>query len=298
MGRRYAWPQLPELSERLGVVSYTVGGWEPGDVARRTKALGVRTVQLMAVADQSGEPGAFLGGTLGEWIRAYAREGVEVCAVGCYVNVVHPDPEIRKLGLNQLKACLGQAGALGIRLVSTETGTYNRASDWASAPDNRTPSAIDDLRAVTEDLLQVAFDAGVVLLYEPYVANVLHSPRIAADFVRQYDSPHLALVMDPTNWFEADDVNREGVQRLLHSGFEAERGLFQLAHAKDVSPPIDGQELPDLGGPGSGCLDYGLYTALLAEHSYAGPLILEHISEEQAPAALAFVRRLADGGGR
>jgi hypothetical protein len=49
--------------------------------------------------------------------------------------------------------------------------------------------------------------------------------------------PHLQMLMDPTNWFNNDMLDAETVTSTLHAGFEAEEGLFHLAHAKDVAPP-------------------------------------------------------------
>ena len=45
------------------------------------------------------------------------------------------------------------------------------------------------------------------------------------------------MLMDPTNWFNNDMLDVETVTSTLHAGFEAEKGLFHLAHAKDVAPP-------------------------------------------------------------
>ena len=53
----------------------------------------------------------------------------------------------------------------------------------------------------------------------------------------KYDSPHLQLLMDPTNWFNNDMLDAATVTATLRAGFEAENGLFHLAHAKDVAPP-------------------------------------------------------------
>jgi sugar phosphate isomerase/epimerase len=95
--------------------------------------------------------------------------------------------------------------------------------------------------------------------------------------------------MDPTIWFTAAIARPEHVAAVLQQGFAAEAGLFRLAHAKDVLPPRPGREKPDLPGPGPGILDYPRYLRLLRDSGYAGPLVIEHLTETDLPAALAFL---------
>ena len=126
---------------------------------------------------------------------------------------------------------------LGARYISTETGSLSQTSDWDFDPANRTPEAYDALRRATDEILPIAEENDVVILYEPYVVHVCDSPEAGAAFVREYNSPHLQMLMDPTNWFNNDMLDAETVTSTLQAGFEAEKGLFHLAHAKDVAPP-------------------------------------------------------------
>jgi len=134
----------------------------------------------------------------------------------------------------------------------------------------------------------------VVLLYEPYIVNVCSTPELGAQLVREFNSPHLALLMDPTNRFEPNMVERGQVGAVLRRGFAAERGQFRLAHAKDVTPAAPGGNKPGLPGPGQGILDYRLYLRLLKEHGYDGPLIIEHLTEREVPDAMSYVQRFID----
>ena len=70
--------------------------------------------------------------------------------------------------------------------------------------------------------------------------------------MREYNSPHLQMLMDPTNWFNNDMLDAETVTSTLQAGFEAEKGLFHLAHAKDVASPTDqGPRETGVAGPGA-----------------------------------------------
>jgi sugar phosphate isomerase/epimerase len=232
------------------------------------------------------------------WADAYRREGIEICGVAGYVNLLHPDAERRQRNMEAFKDFLRSMEVLGTRYISTETGSYATTSDWDFDPRNRTPEAWDELLRITEELVEVAALEGAVILYEPYIVNVCHTPELAARLVREFDSPHLALLMDPTNWFENESVDPEIVPDVIRRGFEAERGLFRLAHAKDVAPAEPGSSKPALPGPGQGILDYATYVACLRADGYDGALVIEHLTEGDVPDAVRYVERfIAEDGG-
>jgi sugar phosphate isomerase/epimerase len=281
---------------KLGIFSNVVSGETPEAVAARTRQYGLDAVQFIPAASGIGfgfdrdQPEQ----DFRRWAAAYKQEGIDVAAVGGYINLLHQDAEKRRGNIDTFKGFLRQMGDLGTRLISTETGTYALSGDWDNDPRNRLPEAWDDLRRVTEDLVAVAEAEDVVILYEPYIVNVAYTPDLAVRIVEEIDSPHLRLLMDPTNWFEVDMLDR--MQEVLAHGFAVERGLFLLAHAKDVTPPTTDRAKPGLPAAGQGVLDYAGYIRLLREHHYDGPLIIEHLTETEIPATMDYVRRFLASG--
>jgi sugar phosphate isomerase/epimerase len=283
----------------LGIFSTVITGGTPEEVVHRTHGYGLRSVQFVPRGAELGvgfdtERAEGAEASFERWAQAYRREGIEICGVGGYLNILHPDPERRRHNIATLKSYMRGTKALGCRYISTETGTYAPTGDWDFDPRNRTPAAWEDLHRVTDELLAVAVQENVVLLYEPYIVNVCSTPELGATFVRDVNSEHLAMLMDPTNWFEADMVRPELVRGVIERGFAAERGLFRLAHAKDVTPAAPGSRKPGLPGPGQGMLDYGTYVRLLKEHGYTGPLIIEHLHEPDIPDACRYVQGFID----
>ena len=276
----------------LGIFSNVVNGDSPEEVAAKTRGYGLQAVQFIPAASGIGfgfdKPA--LGDDFPRWASAYRNEGVEIAGVGGYMNLLHPDPQKRAATIETFKDFLRRMRPeLGTRLISTETGTYATSSDWDADPRNRTDAAWDDLRRVSEDLVRVAEREDVVILYEPYIVNVAYSPDLGARIVREIDSPHLRLLMDPTNWFEVASL--DAVRAAIEHGFEIERGLFLLAHAKDVTHPTTDPRKPDLPAAGQGLLDYATYIRLLREHGYDGALVIEHLTEEEIPATVSYVER-------
>ncbi len=280
----------------LSIFSSVIKGETPEEVARKTREYGLRSVQFIPSRAEIGFgfDTKVAEASFERWARAYDREGIEICGVGGYLNILHHDPERRQQNVDALKSYLRGMNILGCRYISTETGSYAPTGDWDFDPKNRSPEAWDAVRRVTDELLEVATRENVILLYEPYIVNVCYTPELGVKLVREVNSPHLAMLMDPTNWFEAEVARTDRVREVIERGFAAERGLFRLAHAKDVTPALPGTRKPGLPGPGQGILDYALYVRLLKEHGYTGPLIIEHLTEPDVPAAMAYVQRFID----
>jgi sugar phosphate isomerase/epimerase len=283
---------------KLGIFSNVIKGGSPNEVAEKTRAYGLDAVQFVPAGvfvgfgfDQEAPDAEF-----SRWAAAYESAGVEVCAVGGYVNLLHHDATRRRANTDKFVSYMRDMKTLGARYISTETGSLSQTSDWDFDPANRTPEAYDALRRATDQILPTAEENDVVILYEPYVVHVCDSPEAGAAFVREYNSPHLQMLMDPTNWFNNDMLDAETVTSTLHAGFEAEKGLFHLAHAKDVAPPTaEAPGKPALPGPGQGVLNYPEYVRLLDEAGYTGPLVIEHLTESEVPEAVSFVSAQLSG---
>ena len=278
----------------LGIFSNVVNGDSPEEVAAKTRGYGLQAVQFIPAASGIGfgfdKPA--LGDDFPRWASAYRNEGVEIAGVGGYMNLLHPDPQKRAATIETFKDFLRRMRPeLGTRLISTETGTYATSSDWDAGPaqphrrrlgrpasGERGPGAGgraggrgDPVRAVH--------------------LNVAYSPDLArVCMVREIDSPHLRLLMDPTNWFEVASL--DAVRAAIEHGFGIERELFLLAHAKDVTHPTTDPRQPGvLQATGQGLLDFATYIRLLREHGYDGALVMEHLTEEGMPATVSYVER-------
>ncbi len=275
----------------LSIFSSVITGRTPAEVARKTRDRGLRSVQF--VPDEVNIGWGFDGngaqGPFEVWADAYAREGIEICAVAGYINLLPRKVEERARSIEVFSSFLRRMKILGTRYISTETGSLSPKGAWTPDPANQTPEAWQEFRRITDILVRVAEEEDVVILYEPYVANVTETPERGVQFVREVNSPHLRMMLDPTNWFSADIAKPELVDATILRGFAAERGLYDLAHAKDVLPAQPGEELPGLPGPGKGMLNYPLYLDLLIQDGYDGPLIMEHLTEAQIPESIDFL---------
>lgn len=272
----------------ISIFSEVIAGRSPSEVATKIADYGLGSVQFLPAYTHRQFGQTPLEASTAEWADAFAAADVPVTGVAAYLNILHPDPRQRRANLDMFKVYLREAKLLGTRYVATETGTGATSSDWDFDDWNRTAEAWDMLRSVTEELLATARDEDVVLLLEPYSPQVCDSPETVVRLLDEFDSPHLGLVMDPTNWFSLETAKPECVDDVIRSGFDIERGRYFNVHAKDVDPTPDNGK-PSLPAPGKGIMNYELYVSLLAADGYDGPIVIEHLDEADIPRARDFI---------
>ena len=121
----------------------------------------------------------------------------------------------------------------------------------------------------------------------------------------EVDHPGLALLMDPTNYFEAHNIDR--MDQVLQQIFDTLAAKIRIAHAKDVKragadkgekhAKIDASEGHtfrgvgeiELPAPGLGSLNYDYYLERLAEKHPNIPIVIEHLEEADVPRAKRFL---------
>lgn len=100
----------------------------PEELARGLAGYGVHNVQLAlgrSFPELSGE--RMLNPGLGTYFRRVMDDhNVDIAVLGCYDNIIHPDPERRETILRKFEACLRNARHFGAPMVATETGSVHR----------------------------------------------------------------------------------------------------------------------------------------------------------------------------
>ena len=276
------------------------------ETATRIRKHGFNTVQLDAVFKDM-ELGAEAitpakCKTIRETFRAH---DLPVSCVSAYTNLVHPDPDERQRRLALTKALIRHSRELGSPYVISETGTFNPESDWVAHPKNKTEEGYAICRDIIAGLVEEARAHGAIFCLETYVNNVIGSIEETLRLFAEIDSPNLALLMDPTNYFESHNIDR--MDQTLNRIFDALDDKIMIAHAKDVMragadksekhADIDADESHtfrgvgeiELPAPGLGALNYDLYLKRLAAKHPNIPIIIEHIDEPDVTRAKSFV---------
>ena len=86
---------------------------------------------------------------------AHQERGIDVAALSGTFNIIDPDREARRLGMEWLDALAAVSGKIGTGLITTCTGTRDPDSLWSFHPDNHTPEAWADMVAAIEQAVQI-----------------------------------------------------------------------------------------------------------------------------------------------
>ena len=169
-------------------------------------------------------------------------------------------------------------------------------------------------RDIIGDICEFAGQHDAQFLIETYVNNVIGSVEETLRLFADINSPHLGLLMDPTNYFETHNI--DNMDNELNKIFDALSGSIRIAHAKDVkraedetsekhaeidaaeSHTLRGVGAIDLPAPGLGVLNYDLYLNRLKKDHPNIPIIIEHLDEADVPRAKKFLDGKLEAVGR
>lgn len=268
---------------KIGVFSDTIRGHSPEEIAMRSQALGIDTVQL-----RPSWPGLDLLGNVTDRTRvrrAYEGAGVTIAALAGYTNLLDPIPERRQANRAALERLIASARDLGTGIVVTEAGSYDPTSSWNDHPHNHTAAAWAEFVEVTGALVRVCEHEGVTLAFEPYVNSVLDSASAAHRLAAQIDSPALAFVFDGAGLTSVATVDQN--RAITLQALALLQGHIALAHADDVRYEDGKARWLPLGW---GELDADAVFEGLVASGFEGALIIEHLAESLVPEALTYCR--------
>jgi len=275
------------------------------ETIKKMKSRGFTTVQLdLAFKDMQLGPGELTKEKCHKIRDTFRDANISICAVSGYTNIVHPDPAERKKRIGYLKEIIRHTRDLGTPYVISETGTYNKESDWVHDPKNKTEEGYQEARSVVAELVREAYDNGAVFLVENYVNNVIGSVEEVLKLFSDINHTALGLLMDPTNYF--DDSNIDHIDHTLNRIFDAVADKIKIAHAKDCkrtekveekhvqmdaseAHTFRGAGAVELPAPGMGSLNFDLYLKRLSAVYPNIPIIIEHLEESDIPRAKKFL---------
>ena len=272
---------------RLGIFAKTFPGSDAQTVLSAARAAGYATVQFnMACLGLKSMPDAILPAEAESIVAASAATGVGIAAVSGTYNMIHPDRQVRDVGLARLEVLARSAHAMGTRLITLCTGSRAPDDQWRHHPDNATPQAWADLITEMTKAAAIAAAHDVDLGIEPELANVISSAPLARRLLDEIGSPRLKMVLDPANLFEiAPPAER---QRLVEDAIGLLAPSIAMAHAKDRH--ADGS----FAAAGTGVIDFGHFIAALKAASVDAPLLTHGLEAHQAAAVARFLARVLE----
>ncbi len=258
----------------------------PEELARGLAEYGVHNVQLAlgrSFPELSGEEAVNPG--MGSYFRrVMADRGVDIAVLGCYDNIIHPDPERRESILRKFEAYLRNARHFGAPIVATETGSVNHEG-FAYTRDNFTDEAYGQAVKVIRRLVAYGERVGTIVGIEPGINHPIYNLDRVEQLLDDVDSPYLGIVFDPTALLDPQEPI--DLAALTTAAFDRFGTHIVAAHVDDYRL-VDGTVIRcDLG---DGVLPVAQILATIAQRAPHLVVIMEEtVNEAIARAVTAYV---------
>lgn len=268
----------------FGLLAHCVGQQPLDTLPRLVAENGFKYVQLALAKALSGVDtslGKLSPGLANAVAEEFDKYGVKIPVLGCYIDMVNPNEEARRYGIDRFKEHIRMARHFGAAFVDTETGHVS-----AKYP---AEAAWELTRRTVEELLEEAEKWGVIVAVEPANSHIIGTAR---DWRKLYDevkSSHLAAVIDPCNILREKEFPHDQDEG-MREAFRLMGDHIVLAHCKDLYVDAEGKVKEACAGKGT--LNYPLFVELLQKHKPHVHMTLESVAPAEMEDALRFMKGL------
>lgn len=269
----------------LGIRAHDLGQGSAEQLARMAAERGLQAIHLAPgkALQPPLSPAQFNPGVAWQTAQAFARQGVQIAVLGCYINPVHPDPALRQAELARFKTTLRFARDFGCSVVATETGSRN--ADCSFHQDNHSEEAFVELLTSMKELVQEAEKWGVTIALEAAAEHVIYDfPRMHR-LLAALGSNHAQVLLDPVNVMTAADMRNQA--DFFARTLELVGPNMVVMHAKDLV--IDGEGVRRVA-PGQGKVDYADLLRRVGQYKPGLPVLMEENSGAAMDSALQYLR--------
>ncbi|CAM4244976.1 sugar phosphate isomerase/epimerase family protein [Paenibacillus typhae] len=168
-------------------------------------------------------------GTAVYYGESFRQAGIKIAVLGCYVNIIDPDPGKRQQALQDFSTHLRLARDFGASLVGTETGSVGNGY----TPDNFTEEAFLEVVASVKWMVAEAERFGVTVGIEAGQNHPLHSARLAKRLLELVPSNNLQIILDCANLMSPDNYRQQ--EAVITEALELLGDRIAVIHLKDFT---------------------------------------------------------------
>jgi sugar phosphate isomerase/epimerase len=268
---------------KIGIFAKTFSRPTIEELFQAIASYGIYTVQFnMSCAGLETFPGNVSSDLVQGITDAAEQATVELAALSGTFNMAHPDPAVRRDGLDKFEILCEVAARLHIPVITLCTGTRDPVNMWKWHPDNDSKEAWGDMVQSIDAALTSAEKSNLILAFEPESENVANSASRARKLLDELRNPRLRIIIDPANLISPKRNQKE----VLDEAFTLLRDAIVIAHAKDRNNDFK----PCAAG--KGILDFEYYLRCLKEIGFTGPLIMHGLEEEDVRFSREFLERI------
>ena len=222
--------------------------------------------------------------------RVFARSGLDVAVLGCYLNLAHPDPE--KLREIQGRYCghIRAAALMGAGVVGTETGAPN--PEYKLDRNTWQDTALDTFIRNLAPVVECAEHYGVTVAIEPVWKHIVYNADRAVQVLKAIGSHNLRIILDPVNLLFLSNVGER--ERVIGDAIEKLGDHVAVVHLKDFVLRDDAEGLDALKSvaAGTGLMDYTQILTFIKQRKPYIQATLENTTNENAVASREFLERV------
>ncbi|MFA9557839.1 sugar phosphate isomerase/epimerase family protein [Evansella sp. AB-rgal1] len=254
----------------VGVLAHLFGKLPYKQLAYEVSSQGFTHVQLAlwkAIEDYDfNKPGLLNPGLAKEIKDEFARHGVSISVLACYLHFFDRDEEVLRENIERCKELVRYASFLGAPVVAFEVGKPNGeadANDWAR------------LKETIEEIVEEAGRWGVIVGIEPANDHLIGTAKELLAMLEEIPSSQIGVVLDPGNLLHEGNLDNQ--DEVIREAFDLLGSRIVACHAKDrIWKDNEVVTVP----PGKGQMNYELYMELLAKYKPHCNIIME---EAQPP---------------
>lgn len=246
------------------------------ELAKKTKEQKISTLQLALGLSFPELPSGTkeINPGMGNYFqRTLAEKNVQVGILSCYINMIHPNLEIREQLLQKFESYIRHARYFGASMVASETGCVLPEIQYTE--ENFTDEAFAETVAVIRRLVKTGEKHKMVIGIEPGLNHPIYSLDRVEQLIQSIESDYLEIVLDPTNLITGETYQSQ--VDLVRTAFDRFGEKIVAVHLKDFSVR-DGKIIPV--PLGEGVIDYLSISKIVQEKRPFSYVVLEETKDD------------------
>lgn len=219
--------------------------------------------------------------------RVFARQGLDVAVLGCYLNLAHPDPaklaEIQSRYYGHIRV----AALMGAGVVGTETGAPNAV--YKMDANTHSSEALDTFVRGLAPVVECAEHYGVTIAIEPVWKHIVYDASRAVQVLDAIASRNLRIILDPVNLLYTGNIDRQ--EQVVSDAIDKLGDRVAVVHLKDFVR--EGDELRSIAA-GTGEMKYAPVLRFIKERKPFIQATLENTTNDNAVSAREWIARQFD----
>lgn len=215
--------------------------------------------------------------------KTFAKHDIHISVLGCYFNMIHPDPVERRYGIERFKEHVRYVKDFGCSLVATETGNVN--ADIIYTEENFYEEPFMEVVESVRELVAEAEKFGVIVGIEGGVNHPIHTPQKMKRLLDLIGSNNIQVVFDPVNYLTIDNYTKQ--EEVVQQAFELFGDRIAIFHAKDFK--IEGNKVITTN-VGQGLLNYDFIFSILKARKPFIDIVMEETPEPFIEESLNYLR--------